>query len=435
MIAKKVKEKTSKFPRTSGVYLMKNSAGKIIYVGKAANLRSRVRSYFQSHLAPKTASLMAEVNNITFRKTESELDALLMEARLVRELHPKYNIQLTDDKTFPLLAITEEEFPRVFITRERGRRGIRYFGPFINSTDLRYAYRTLQRIFKFRNCRYKKYPKNCLLKHINLCLAPCAGKISPADYGESIRALKGFLSGNKADTKKRLTNRMQEASQKQEYESAAIFRNQLRALENLSQVGKLGSFYEEPLLTASPTEKIKAIQETLGLAKLPTHIEGIDISDIKGTEAVGSVVVFIDGEPANHLYRRFKIQETPEGVANDYSRIKEVLRRRITKLISEKTNVDIILIDGGIGHVKSAYSVLQNLTKESRAAIGNPALAGLAKGTKTETVFLIRNNEIVRFRLKDNIRLLAYVRDEAHRFAQKYHHLRRSRSAFGDTKE
>src|SRR3989339_1267637 len=327
----KLSGKITRFPRTSGVYFMKNASGKIIYVGKANNLRFRVRSYFHGALDVKTQSLMREVNHIAYSKTASDLDALLLEARLVRELKPKYNIQLTDDKSFPLLAVTKEEFPRVFITRERGKNNIVYYGPFISSSDLRGAFRTLQRIFRFRVCKHKMgNGKSCLLAHINLCLAPCLGKISPALYQEDIISLEDFLKGSKASLNKRLARLMNQASQRLDYETAVFYRDQIRALDNISETGKLGPFYEEAFLVETPRQKLRFLKETLGLTSEPGHIEGIDISDIKGTQAVGSVVVFIEGEPDKNLYRRFRIRQVAEGMADDYSRVREIVKRRLT---------------------------------------------------------------------------------------------------------
>jgi len=434
----RLRKKINRFPQTSGVYFMRDIAGKVIYVGKATNLRSRLTSYFQTFLTTKTQMMMQEVASITYRKTESDLDALLLEARLIKELQPRYNMRLTDDKTFPLLAITKEEFPRVFITRERGKRDNIYYGPFISNTDLRNALRTLQRIFRFRTCKYKIYtdkkqsiPKSCLLSHINLCSAPCLSKINQLNYRETINSLNDFLIGKKISLKKRLEELMREASHKLDYENAAIYRDQIRSLENISNVGKLGLFYEELLISETPLGKLRLIQEILGLSNIPLHIEGIDISDIKGNQAVGSVVVFIDGEPVKDLYRRFKIKKTPEGVSDDYSRMKEVVHRRFSRLIQTNTKVDLLLIDGGKGHLKVVSTVFDNLLDwtpgQAGMKIKPPPIVGVAKGTKTETIYLLKDGTITKFRMNNNLRLLDYIRDEAHRFAKKYHHLRRSK--------
>lgn len=420
----RLKNKINKFPKASGIYFMKNAAGKIIYVGKANNLRSRVRSYFHGVLDAKTQSLMREVRSIAFRRTDSDLDALLLEARLVRELKPKYNIQLTDDKSFPLLAVTREDFPHVSVTRERGKNNVTYYGPFISSTDLKNAFRTLQRIFRFRVCKHKiGRGQSCLLAHINLCLAPCLGKISQPAYQETIVSLEDFLKGNKTSLHKRLNRLMNQASRQLDYEAAGFYRDQIKALDNISETGKLGPFYEEAFLVETPRKKLQLLKETLGLTTEPIHIEGVDISDIKGTQAVGSVVVFIDGEPANNLYRRFKIRQTAEGMADDYSRIREIVRRRFYGLAKENIKVDLLLIDGGKGHVNAAAGVLSGLGMTA------PVIVGLAKGKKRESVYLMKQGVISKIRMSHKLRLLAYVRDEAHRFAQKYHHLRRSKEA------
>jgi excinuclease ABC subunit C len=426
----KLRKKIGAFPKSSGVYLMKNIAGRIIYIGKATNLRSRVASYFQTFLAIKTRSMMEDVANITYRPTESDLDALLLEARLVRELQPKYNMRLTDDKTFPLLAITKEEFPRVFITRERGKRDNVYFGPFISGTDLRNALRILQRIFRFRICKYKisplddskkQYkPRNCLLSHIKLCSAPCLNKISQPDYREAINSLQDFLAGKKISLKKKLEDFMRKSSRNLDYEKAAVYRNQINSLENISHVGRLGSFYEEALISESPFEKLRIIRKVLGLSRVPLHIEGVDISDIKGNQSVGAVVVFIDGEPATHLYRRFKIKKAPEGLADDYIRIKEVVYRRFLRLAQDSDKVDLLLVDGGKGHLKVVSTLFESMQ------IKTPPVVGLAKGKGAEKVYLMQGAVITKFKMSDDLKLLDYIRDEAHNFAQRYHHLRRS---------
>jgi excinuclease ABC subunit C len=369
---------------------------------------------------------MREARNITFRRTDSDLDAMLMEARLVRELKPKYNIQLTDDKSFPLLAVTQDEFPRVLVTRERGQKSMVYYGPFISSTDLRNAFKTLQRIFRFRVCKHRiGNGKSCLLAHINLCLAPCLGKISPAQYQENISLLEDFLKGHKASLNKRLELLMKKASGQLDYEAAAFYRDQIKALDNISETGKLGPFYEESFQRETSGQKLQSMKEKLGLAALPVRIEGVDISDIKGMQAVGSAVVFIDGEPVNNLYRRFKIRQIAEGVADDYSRIREVVRRRFVGLGKEGIAVDLLLIDGGKGHVNAAAGVLAGL------GITGPVIVGLAKGKgkKRESVYLLKQGVISRIKMNNKLNLLAYVRDEAHRFAQRYHHLKRSREA------
>jgi excinuclease ABC subunit C len=422
----KLKKQTKKFPPTSGVYLMNNSRGKVIYIGKAANLRARVKNYFQKILPAKLLSLMQETFSINYRKTESDLDALLLEARLIRELQPKYNNRLTDDKTFPLLAISQEPFARVFITRERGRKAIDYYGPFINRTDLHNAIRVLQRIFRFRTCKYKIFPtaehkyKSCLLSHIKLCSAPCLGKISQKEYQETIDSLKTFLSEHKVELIKRLEILMNKASKQLEYENACLYRDQLNAVKNIAETGKLGPFYEEPLLAETPSEKLHSLETVLGLPHL-SRIEAVDISDIKGTQSVGSVVVFIDGEPVHHLYRRFKIKYTQEGKPDDYSRIKEVVYRRFLRLSQSATGVDLLLIDGGRGHINKVLEIFDTLK------ITPPVMVGLAKAKKIETVYLLKDSVIKKFRMMDKLRLLGYIRDEAHRFAQKYFHFRKTR--------
>lgn len=451
--SKKLASKISKLPDQAGVYLMKDKKGRVIYIGKARRLRERVRSYFQASafIPPKNQAMLASINNLDYLVTDSEVDALLLEARLIRDIQPRYNVMLRDDKTFPLIAITQETFPHVYLTRERGRKNTYYYGPFTNAREVRHALKILQRIFKFRTCglvlrdKYvsqQQRPRTCLLYHIDHCSAPCENKINPLDYQESIRSLRAFLKGNKRSLLKRINLKMKTLSKSYQFERAARYRDQTKALKNIAQLGRLGEFYELSL-GPSNQERLEDLKKLLGLDKLPRQIEGVDISDIKGKEAVGSLVTFIDGAPFKDGYRRYKIKWTQEGKPDDYQRMKEVLLRRyqrfssaisVTTLNKTESSLDILpnilLIDGGEGHLRIAQRVFKELK------VKPPLLVALAKGKYQKKELLHVSN---RFESKPispkfiGYGLLQYVRDEAHRFAHKYHLLLRKKKALNNS--
>lgn len=409
---------------------MKDQRKRVIYVGKARNLKQRVSHYYQDsgNIEPKTSYLVKQIKDIDYLATDSEIDAMLLEAKLIRDIKPKYNVQLKDDKTFPLLAVSrDDDFPRVFITRERGKKNLTYYGPFTNVGDLRSALKLLHRILKFRTClraiNTKKTSKPCLLYHIKECVAPCLGKISKEEYGEIIHLLEEFIKGNKNTVLTELTKKMDESSEKQDFERAALYRDQINALKGITTEGRMGQFYEGALASITPSERIKDLQILFGLENLPRKIEGVDISDLHGTEAVGSLVTFIDGEPFKNSYRKYKIKTVAEGESDDYERMREVVRRRI--LDKDNPLPDILLLDGGKGHLMVIEQVF------AREKVTPPIIAALSKSGGDHLVTNLQV-QIPKFRILMNhsagFTLLQYIRDEAHRFAQKYHHLLRKKS-------
>ncbi|MBI4834013.1 MAG: excinuclease ABC subunit UvrC [Planctomycetes bacterium] len=439
----KAAKKTGELPEQPGVYLMKDRRKRVIYVGKARNIRQRVSNYYHSAAQsdPKTAALMRQVKSIDYLATDSEVDALLLEAHLVRDIKPKYNIQLKDDKSFPLIGVcrsTErsrrsrsDDFPRVIITRQRGNKDIDYYGPFISTGDLRSGLNSLQKIFKFRTCKLSIKEKNpiqkpCLLYHINRCVAPCIGKISKKDYKDIISLLDEFLSGNKKKVLRRLSKKMEEASALRDFEHAAEYRDRINALKGITTEGRMGEFYEGALAAINPSERLKNLQSLLGLDKPPRKIEGIDISDIKGNEAVGALVTFIDAEPFKNGYRKYKIKTVAEGEADDYARMREVIRRRLFD--TENELPDILLIDGGKGHL----SITEKVFAEEK--ISPPLIVGLSKHKGDHIVTNDKAPKVITPKLLTKyaagFKLLQYIRDEAHRFAQKYHHYLREKRTY-----
>ena len=426
-------EKVKTFPQTPGVYLMKDSAGVVIYVGKAKNLRSRAGSYFLKAALQesRTAVWVMEIADIDFLECESEVDALLVESRLIKDIQPKNNIEQKDDKSFPYLQITTgEDFPRIELTRTPETKGVKLYGPFASAGSLRGAISVLQKIFKFRTCSLDidegderwRWFRPCLLASIKQCTAPCNMRISKADYRKDIRRLQMFMEGNKKRLINSLKKEMLAASKALEFEKAGRLRDEVMMLESLDERGELDTHAQPEVFYIDPKKGLTGLQRVLKLPETPRTIEGVDIAHLGGGETVASLVQFIDGIPFKPGYRRFKIKEV-SGI-DDFRSIHEVVSRRFKRLHDESDMFpDILLIDGGKGQLSSAVSAFESL------GIQPPTLLSLAK--KNEEIYLPGATEpIVLDRRSYGLRLLQYVRDEAHRFAQHYHHILRQKSQF-----
>ena len=426
-------EKVRTFPKSPGVYLMKDKAGVVIYVGKATNLRSRAGSYFLKAASEeiRTADWVPLIADADFIECDSEVDALLVESRLIKDIQPQHNKILKDDKTFPYLQITtHEDFPRVEVTREPMTSGVKLYGPFASAGSLRGAVQVLQRIFKFRTCsldieendeRWKWY-RPCLLASIKQCTAPCNLRISKEDYRKDIRRLQQVLLGNKTKLLREMKNEMLEASKDLQFEKAARLRDEIEMLESLDRRGELDTHVQPEVFHIDPKKGLTGLRQVLKLSETPRSIEGVDIAHLGGGETVASLVQFIDGLPFKPGYRRFKIKGV-DGV-DDFRSIHEVVARRFKRL-SDENDVfpDILLIDGGKGQLSSAVAAFEALEIEP------PILLSLAK--KNEEIYRPGESEPIRLsRHAFSLRLLQYVRDEAHRFAQHYHHILRSKAQF-----
>ncbi|PQO45191.1 excinuclease ABC subunit C [Blastopirellula marina] len=424
-----------KFPTTPGVYLMKDSQGRVIYVGKAKNLRSRASSYFNAEAAVdvRTGYWVGEIADADYVETDSEVDALLMEARLIKDIQPKYNKDLKDDKSFPYLMITQrEDFPRVEFTREPQEKNAKLYGPFASAGALRGAIQVLQRIFKFRTCSLDidegderwKWFRPCLLASIDQCTAPCNLRITKEEYRKDIRRLQMFLEGNRDRLLKQLREEMLEASKELQFEKAAKLRDEINMLERLDERGELETHAQPEVFYIDPKKGLAGLRKVLGLATTPRSIEGVDIAHLQGGETVASLVQFLDGLPFKPGYRRYKIKGV-KGV-DDFRSIHEVVARRFKKLHAEgEVFPDVLLIDGGKGQLNAALAAFRDLEIEP------PTLISLAK--KEEEIYRLGESEPLRLsRHAYALRLLQYVRDEAHRFAQHYHHILRKKSTFGE---
>ncbi len=429
------REKVKTFPTTPGVYLMKDSEGRVIYVGKAVNLRNRASSYFTkaAEIDRRTADLVPEIADLDFIEAESEVDALLMEARLIKDIQPHFNALLKDDKTFPYLQITtHEDFPRVEFTRQPESSGVRLYGPFTSAGKLRGTIAVLQRIFRFRTCELDirenderwRWFRPCLLASINQCTAPCNLRISKEDYREDIRRLRLFLDGGKARLLKEMEDDMKTASKELKFEKAARIRDEIESLRSLNLRGDLESHAQPEVFYIDPRKGLEGLRRTLKLNEVPRRIEGIDIAHLQGNETVASLVQFIDGLPFKPGYKRFKIQSV-EGV-DDFASMREVVTRRFRRLQDEGESFpDLLLIDGGKGQLNAVMETFELL------GIKPPVTISLAK--REEEIYVPGESEPIRLsRHAFGLRLLQYVRDEAHRFAQHYHHMLRRKSSLGE---
>ncbi len=423
--------KVRQFPQTPGVYLMKDRAGRVIYIGKAKNLRARAGSYFLKAAAEerRTAELVKEIYDIDFLPADSEVDAVLAESRLVKDIQPRFNNDLKDDKSFPYLEITtREDFPRVEVTREPKSTGTKLYGPFTSAGSLRGAVQALQKIFKFRTCSLDieeaderwRWFRPCLLASINQCTAPCNLRISKEDYRRDIQRLRMFLDGNKRKLLEEMRGEMNEAAKELLFEKAARLRDEIRMLETLDQRGDLEEDVQPEVFYIDPKKGLAGLKKVLKLAETPRTIEGVDIAHLGGDETVASLVQFIDGLPFKPGYKRYKIR----GVVgiDDFKSIHEVVSRRFQRLHEESEMFpDILLIDGGLGQLNAGLAAFSEL------GITPPVVISLAK--REEEVYVPGQSAPLRLSKSSfALRLLQYVRDEAHRFAQHYHHILRRKN-------
>jgi excinuclease ABC subunit C len=419
------------FPTGPGIYMMKDDGGNVIYVGKAKNLRSRASSYFSREAANDTRirDWIGFVRDIDFIETADPIAAMFTEARMIKDIRPKFNKDLKDDKTFPYLQIrTREEFPRVEITRKPRRKGVRLYGPFTHAKNLKIAINVLQQLLQFRTCALDikstdekwKWFRPCLLHSIRRCTAPCNFRVSRDDYRRQIKKLIFVLEGKKDKLIARLEKEMLAASEALNFEKARRIRDEIAALQNLDLRGDVNKDVQPEVFPIDPKKGLVGLRKILGLEKTPRTIEGMDIAHLSGQDTVASLVSFLDGLPFKPGYRRFKIK-TVEGV-DDFASMREVVTRRFRRLNEEdEVFPDILLIDGGKGQLNAAMDAFRTLE------ITPPCLVSLAK--QEEEIFRPGEAESIKLsRHSAALRLLQYVRDESHRFAQHYHHmLRRKR--------
>ncbi len=426
-------------PCAPGVYLMKDGEGRVIYVGKALRLPDRVSSYFvpSADLGPKKRPMLEIVHDFDILPCESEWEALLAENRLIKDIKPRFNERQTDDKSFPYLVVTtREDFPRVAITRQPAAeefRGARVFGPFVNPLALREAVTHLQRVFKFRTCELEirdgdpklRFFRPCLLHAINQCTAPCGARIGKEAYRSDIDRFVRLLNTKRSSMLREMRAEMEQASRSLEFEKAAAIRDQIGAIEKLDERGSRADAWqpETEQVIVEPRKGLRSLQRVLRLDKPIRCIEGIDIAHLQGGETVGSKVCFIDGRPFKNEYRRYRIQSAGN---DDYASIREVVSRRYREAgAGHELYPDVILIDGGLGQLHAA--------QEAFATLGVPPPMVISLAKKEELIFVQERAEPVRLaRTNAALRLCQQIRDEAHRFAQHYHHVLRRKRTLGE---
>ncbi len=403
LIRMDAKKLWKKMPETPGVYLMRDARGVLLYIGKAANLRRRVQSYFTRPHDARISKLVTLIRKIDHKKTETALEALIVEAALIKKFQPPYNVQEKDDTSFLYVVFTKEKFPRLILTRGKEVRKSRgdIFGPFIQGGSVREALRMLRRIFPWSihpsaELRAGKWKRPCFEYELGLCPGTCVGAADPKEYAANIRHLKQLFQGKRKAILRELERAMKEAAKREEFEKAAVYRKQLFALKHVQDIALI-----KDSEFALPGVPIKALR-----------IEGYDVSNISGTSATGSMVVFRGDQPAKDEYRLFKIHslDTP----NDVGMLREILTRRFK---NHWPLPDLILIDGGKGQVNAARAAMKD------AGLAIP-IVGLAKGpTRKRTDVIGPSTGSGQGRLPKGVslRTLVRVRDEAHRFARSFH--------------
>ncbi len=539
-------EKLSTLPTCPGCYLHKDAHGTVIYVGKAKNLRHRVRSYFQSsrHHDPKTQALVAHIADVEFIVTDTEVEALVLESNLIKQYKPRYNVLLKDDKQYPHLKLTlNEPFPRVIKTRRVLNDGALYHGPYLPASLAHQTLKLVNQMFQLRTCDIEidgKRDRPCLEYHIKRCLGPCVRELcGPAEYAEAVRDVKLFFEGKNKQLVAELQARMERAAEELRFEQAARYRDQLRLIERLGEtqkmmlknaadvdifgyhrdgarlalqlftmregriIGRREFFWEdlppgdgfdpaaflgealtqyyalgnyvphevhaphdfadrdvlEAFLSARRSAKVRILTpqrgqkrelielvernarvafdqrfrtlkpdmadvldeltDLLALPRFPARIECFDISHIQGAEAVASLVVFENGQPAKDEYRKFRIKTATGG--DDFAAMREVVGRRYARLLREAKNLpDLVIVDGGKGQLSAAAQALRELDLEALplAAIAKREELIFVKGRESDPLRLERHSPL--------LHLIQAIRDEAHRFAVTFHRQRRT---------
>ncbi len=432
-----IKVKGGELPDCPGVYLMKNAAGKIIYVGKATSLKRRVSSYFQRPQDARISQMVSEIREIDYIKKPTAIEALILEANLIKYYFPPYNIKDKDNKSFLYLVITKEDFPKPLLIRgsdlgeEASKKYKAVFGPYTSPRSLRAALDLIRKAFPWSVCEpMKRVPsaefrvprretRACFYYHLKLCPGVCVGAISKRNYAKIIRDLIKFFEGKKDDILKRYKKEMKVAAKEKRFEEAAALRNKIFFLEHIQDIAILKREDDD-------VDKIREGETTL---QIFGRVEGYDISNISGTSSVASMVVFENGAPAKAEYRKFRIKSVVG--SNDVASIRETLMRRFRRQTPSNSpfvrgrnwrHPDLILIDGGWPQVNAATQVIRELE------LGIPVV-GLAKGPtrKKDELICDPNNLEICAVCEKHKNLLVALRDEAHRFAIKYHRELRGR--------
>jgi excinuclease ABC subunit C len=534
--------KLPKPPTKPGVYILRDAGGKVIYVGKAKNLRNRLRAYTGTGGSPdlKVQALRSKLASYDFIVAESDTEALVLESNLIKEHRPRYNVKLKDDKRYPFIKLTlNEDFPRIYVTRVVAQDGSRYFGPYTDAKAMRRTLRLVRQVFPIRECAtFKRRPRACLNYQIGRCLGPCIGAVTKEEYATIVRELVLFLEGRAGEVVALLTAQMEEAVEALRFEEAAYLRDRIADIEKIGRrqrvlttnlvdrdvvavarhegyavasvvrvrSGKMVACENVPLELGPRTEDDEVVEtfikqfysiagdglpgeilvdrdppdreaietwlretagrrvsllapkrgekrllvdfartnarqslkrayeqrrapasvvelgEALGMTRPPRLVSGVDISNIAGTHAVGTVVTFRDGRPDRALYRRYRIRSVVKP-GDDYASIREVVSRHIKRIVKEERELpDLVLIDGGKGQLSAAVEVLRE------TGVRGVTLVALAK--KNEEVFVKGRATPLPIPPESRAKkLLVRVRNEVHRFSIAYHRSLRERAA------
>src|SRR6266404_7533138 len=448
-VAEHIRKKIASLPHKPGIYLMRDRFGTVIYVGKARDLRKRVSHYFQPSRRMgwdlKFKALIEAIHDFDFHVVRSEPEALLLEGKLIKEFHPRYNVSFRDDKRFLMLKVNlNDPIPRFTLTRFKQDDGARYFGPFVHSSALRNTLNLVRRQFHLRGCRpltpNERDYRHCLYGNLKFCTAPCINNVTREQYLQQVLAACDFLSGQCEEMQEQLDAEMKRASLARDYERAALYRDAIADLRQTTSKNK--NFERVPYTLPMALDSHKDLVElgaVLGLPGPPVRIEGFDISNISGTFAVASLVSFKNGRPDRANYRKFKMK-TVTG-QDDFACIAETVRRRYTRVLHEQQQSeaaapmvlhdaplpfaarpeslppprlpDLIVIDGGKGQLNAACAELEKL------GVRNVPIIGLAK--EYEEIYRPGISEPLRLSHDSGaLKPLQRVRDESHRFANTY---------------
>jgi excinuclease ABC subunit C len=431
------REAYQSLPEKAGVYVYADKQGEILYIGKAINLKSRVSSYFakNAQLGTKTAVMVSQVETIDITIVETELEALLLEAFYIKKYNPKYNILMRDDKSYVRIKITiKDPYPTVMIDRHAEDPTALYYGPFPSTTAVKLVLKTIRRIFPYQ--AIKNHPKRiCLYYHLGLCPCPPVFDSSSLKrtYKKNIRGIVRIFEGKSKTIMREMEKERDDYSRKENYEKALLMQRKIKALSLITTpFHKPFEYDKNPNLREDlRQEELNGLRDALndhGLSLTQLgRIECYDISNIQGTNATASMVVFEQGEKASNQYRKFKIKRewdtrSEKDLPNDFAMMHEVLKRRLRHDDWHLPN--LIIVDGGKGQVTSALAALD----ESGMQI---PLVGLAK--REETIVIPDNGDFIEVSLpkrSPSLHLLQRIRDEAHRFAITYHRKLRSKATF-----
>ncbi len=422
-ITDKLKAKLKQLPAEPGVYFHKNREGEVIYVGKAAILKNRVRQYFQSpeRKDAKTRALVAEIDDTDWIVVDTEMDALFLESEMIKRYMPKWNILLRDDKSVSYVRINmKDKVPYVSMTRNPDDDGAEYFGPYYGKTAIIRALRILRRIFPYYIRPYTG--KKTLDTDLGLAPGVEIGKMTETEYKHELRHMISYLKGNRKKLSREIEKLMYEASAKGDYEKAAEYRNQLFGLKG---IGTKIVFSDKELLDISSDKALSELQEVLNLEKPPVRIEGYDISHQSGTNVVGSMVCFINGAADRTKYRRFKLRKQQN---NDTASMFEVISRRLNHL-EDWGRPDLIVLDGSVGQVSAVREILE---KAGIPVIGRDKSGDHSKNARVRIVIPEDDGD---YRMEELMpdghiaKLIARIDEESHRFAIQYHTLLKRKNA------